>query len=263
MAGLVTAAATIVSSQIVLVGFGILFGGGLLGLAIGKMLPERHFSEGTLRMVQAAMGTLSILSALVLGFLINSAKVKFETVSVQIEQFASDLAMLDRELRNLGPNTVDTRDLLRRYAAAKIAATWPEEPRRPTFDDPTSLRLLDQFQTSLRHLTPKNEEERLSLADATSAADDVVKITWRQIALGANTFSHPFLLIVQVWLGILFFSWGLFAPRNAIVIGAMFLCAATIAITVMVTEDLDKPFGGIVSVSSRPIEDALTRMSVP
>jgi hypothetical protein len=185
MAGLVTAAATIVSSQIVLVGFGILFGGGLLGLAIGKMLPERHFSEGTLRMVQAAMGTLSILSALVLGFLINSAKVKFETVSVQIEQFASDLAMLDRELRNLGPNTVDTRDLLRRYAAAKIAATWPEEPRRPTFDDPTSLRLLDQFQTSLRHLTPKNEEERLSLADATSAADDVVKITWRQIALGA------------------------------------------------------------------------------
>jgi hypothetical protein len=31
----------------------------------------------------------------------------------------------------------------------------------------------------------------------------------------------------------------------------------------MVTEDLDKPFGGIVSVSSRPIEDALTRMSAP
>jgi hypothetical protein len=99
-------------------------------------------------MVQAAMGTLSILPALVLGFLINSAKVKFETVSIQIEQFASDLAMLDRELRNFGPSTVDTRDLLRRYAAAKIAATWPEEPRRPTFDDPTSLRLLDQFQTA-------------------------------------------------------------------------------------------------------------------
>ena len=114
---------------------------------------------------------------------------------------------------------------------------------------------------ALRTLIPKTEEERLSLADVNVAADDVVKITWRQIALGANTFSHPFLLIVQIWLGILFFSWGLFAPRNAIVIGAMFLCAATIAITVMITEDFDRPFEGIVTVSPKPIEDALTRMS--
>jgi hypothetical protein len=263
MVGLVAAAATIVTSQVVLTGFGILFGGGLLGLAIGKILPKEHRGEGTLPMVQAAMGTLSILSALVLGFLINSAKVKFETVSVQIEQFASDLAILDRELRNFDRDGVNARDCLRRYAAAKIAAIWPAKPNRPTFDDPTSLRLMDQFQAALRGLTPKTEEERLSLADANVAADDVVKITWRQIALGANTFSHPFLLIVQIWLGILFFSWGLFAPRNPIVIGAMFLCAATIAVTVMITEDLDKPFGGIVSVSPRPIEDAVIRMSAP
>jgi hypothetical protein len=106
MAGLVTAAATIVTSQVVLTGFGILFGGGLLGLAIGKILPKAHLGEGTLPMVQAAMGTLSILSALVLGFLINSAKAKFENVSVQIEQFASDLAILDRELRNFGRDAV-------------------------------------------------------------------------------------------------------------------------------------------------------------
>jgi len=69
------------------------------------------------------------------------------------------------------------------------------------------------------------------------------------------------LLIVRVWLGILFFSWGLFAPRNAIVIGTMFLCAVTIAITVMIAEDFDRPFEGIVTVSPTPIENALTRMS--
>jgi hypothetical protein len=254
-------ATTIISSEVVLISFCILFGGGVLGLAIGQMLPKDHLGEETLAMVRSAMGTLSILSALVLGFLINSAKTKFEAVSVQIEQFASDLTILDRELRHFGSDASDTRDLLRGYTAAKIAAIWPAKPNRPTFDDPTSLRLMDQFQAKLRGLTPKTEEERLSLADANVAADDVVKITWRQIALGANTFSHPFLLIVQIWLGILFFSWGLFAPRNAIVIGAMFLCAATIAITVMITEDFDRPFEGIVTVSPKPIEDALTRMS--
>ena len=120
---------------------------------------------------------------------------------------------------------------------------------------------MDQFQAGLRRLTPKTDEEHLSLAEANIAADDVVKITWRQIALGANTYSHPFLLIVQVWLGILFFGWGLTAPRNVIVIGAMLLCAVTIAITVMIIEDFDKPFEGIVTVSPRAIEDALTRMT--
>jgi hypothetical protein len=120
---------------------------------------------------------------------------------------------------------------------------------------------MEQFQTSLRG--PKSDEERLSLADAMRTADEVVKITWRQIALAANQFSHPFLLIAQVWLGFLFFSWGLFAPRNAIVVGMMFLWAASIAVTIMVMEDLDKPFGGIVTVSPRPVEDALNRMSAP
>ena len=82
------AVATIIGSQVVLVSFGILFGGGVLGIAIGQMLPKHYLGEETLAMVRAAMGTLSILSALVLGFLINSAKTKFELVSVQIEQFA-------------------------------------------------------------------------------------------------------------------------------------------------------------------------------
>jgi hypothetical protein len=261
MTEVIWAAMTIVGSEVALVSFGILFGCGVIGLAIGQMLPKDHLGENTLTMVRTAMGMLSILSAVVLGFLINSARTKFEAVSVQTEQFASDITMLDRELRHFGADASDTRDLLRRYTAAKIAAIWPAKSNRPTFDDPTSLRLMDQFQARLRGLTPKTEEERLSLAYANVTADDMVKITSRQIALGANTFSHPFLLIVQVWLGILFFSWGLFAPRNAIVIGTLFLCAVTIAVTVMITQDFDKPFEGIVTVSPKAIEDALTRMS--
>jgi hypothetical protein len=255
--------AEIVSSGVALKAFAILFGGSLLGLAIGKLLPKDQRSDKTVECVWAATGTLSILTALVLGFLINAAKVKFETVSVQIEQFASDLTIIDQELRHFGQDATGTRDLLQRYTAAKIAAVWPTGPQAPTFDDTTSLRLMEQFRKSLRGLGSKSDEERLSLADAMGAADEVFKITWRQIALAANQFSHPFLLIAQIWLGFLFFSWGLFAPRNAIMVGVMFLWAASIAITIMVMEDLDKPFGGIVSVSPRPVEDALNRMSVP
>ena len=115
----------------------------------------------------------------------------------------------------------------------------------------------------LRGVTPKNEVQRLSLVEAISGTNDLAKITWRQAALEANTFSHPFLVLAQGWLAILFFSWGLFAPRNAIVIAAMFLCAASLAFTIMLTEDMDNPLRGLITVSAGPLQDALVRMNAP
>jgi hypothetical protein len=44
-------ATTIVSSEVVLISFCILFGGGVPGLAIGQMLPKDHLGEETLAAV--------------------------------------------------------------------------------------------------------------------------------------------------------------------------------------------------------------------
>ena len=161
MAGLVTAAATIVTSQVVLTGFGILFGGGLLGLAIGKILPKAHLGEGTLPMVQAAMGTLSILSALVLGFLINSAKAKFENCQ------CPNRAVCQRPRRYWTVSSAILAGTLSTPGTV-CAAMRPLRSPRPGRKRPASRRLmiplacdlLDQFQAALRGLTPKTEEER-------------------------------------------------------------------------------------------------------
>jgi|HubBroStandDraft_1064217.scaffolds.fasta_scaffold1876359_1 hypothetical protein len=69
--------------------------------------------------------------------------------------------------------------------------------------------------------------------------------------------------MTQVWLGMLFFSWGLFAPRNAIVIGAMLLGAASIACTIILVEDFDNPFEGFVTVSPGPMQEALAKLNAP
>jgi hypothetical protein len=103
----------------------------------------------------------------------------------------------------------------------------------------------------------------LILADVLPITGDVVKNTWRQVALVANKFTHPFLIMTQVWLGMLFFSWGLFAPRNALVIGAMLLSAASIACTIVLVEDFDNPFEGFVTVSPAPMQEALAKLGVP
>jgi hypothetical protein len=247
-----------------LIAFVVIFGSGMLGLLISRFLPEHHTAETTQVIVQTTMGTISILAALVLGLLVATAKGKFDTVSTQVEQVAGNLMLLDRELRNYGPDTAEARGLLRRYVDAKIEAVWPRRAGRgPLLDDPRGLQLLEGFQQNLRGLTPKTDTQRLILADVLPITGELVKTTWRQVALAANRFTHPFLIMTQVWLGMLFFSWGLFAPRNAIVIGAMLLGAASIACTIVLVEDFDNPFEGFVTVSPAPMSEALAKLSAP
>lgn len=247
-----------------LIAFVVIFGSGMLGLLVSRILPEHHTADATQGIVQTTMGTISILAALVLGLLVATAKGKFDTVSTQVEQTAGNLMQLDRELRNYGPDTAEARALLRRYVDAKIAAVWPRRAAdRPMLDDPAGLQLLESFQQNLRALKPKTDTQRLILADALPITGDLVKTTCRQVALASNRFTHPFLIMTQVWLGMLFFSWGLFAPRNAVVIGAMLLGAASIACTIVLVEDFDNPFEGFVTVSPGPMNEALAKLGVP
>jgi hypothetical protein len=125
-----------------LIAFVVIFGSGMLGLLVSSILPKHHTAEATQAIVQTTMGTISILAALVLGLLVATAKGKFDTVSTQVEQVAGNLMLLDHELRNYGPDTAESRGLLRRYAEAKIKAVWPREAAdRPMLDDPAGLQL--------------------------------------------------------------------------------------------------------------------------
>jgi hypothetical protein len=247
-----------------LIAFIVIFGSGMLGLLIGKVLPERHGAQPTQAIVQTTMGTISLLAALVLGLLVATAKGKFDTVSTQVEQMAGNLMLLDHELRNYGPDIAEARGLLHGYVVAKIKAVWPRQAgERLLLDDPKGLALLEAFQQNLRGMTPKTDTQRLILADMLPITGDLVKTTWRQVALAANRFTHPFLIMTQVWLGMLFFSWGMFAPRNAIVIGAMLLGAASIACTIVLVEEFENPFEGFITVSPAKMQEALAKLSAP
>jgi hypothetical protein len=83
--------------------FGVIFGGGILGLLFGRVFPEEYRSDATQKVVQTATGLISLLSALALGLLVATAKNKFDTDNQQIEQFAASLMLLNRELVNYGP----------------------------------------------------------------------------------------------------------------------------------------------------------------
>ncbi len=64
------------------------------------------------------------------------------------------------------------------------------------------------------------------------------------------------------WLAIVFGSFGLISPRNALSYATILLGALAIASAVFVILDLNAPFTGNLVVSSKPLRDALAHLSV-
>lgn len=68
-----------------LVAFAIIFSGAISGLFLARLLPEHYRHDATRRVVQTSMAMVSLLSALVLGLLVATAKNKFDTSNREVE----------------------------------------------------------------------------------------------------------------------------------------------------------------------------------
>lgn len=242
--------------------FLVIFGGGLLGLSLGSRMHEKYHDPATRAIVQTATGMVSLLAALVLGLLVATAKGKFDTSNKQTEEFAASLTLLDRELIYFGAGADQARARLRSYTAAKIAETWPKEAPTKSDEEPP-WKLLESLQQSIRDLKPQSEPQRVALADASSLSTQLNHATWLERAEEMDHVRHPFVLILLAWFGILFFSIGLYAPRNRVVIAALLVGALSIAGAVLLIADMDAPYEGILVVSPEPMRDALARMNAP
>jgi hypothetical protein len=244
-----------------LISFCCIFGAGLIGLLLSGLLPDRLRTDGTQKVVQSIMNVVAILSALVLGLLVAGTKANFDTRNREVEQFATVLTLLDRELIHYGADTRNIRELLRGFTQRKIATTWPKDRgTAPLLRDEEAVRLLREVEDGLLSLSPHNEMERARRVTALQLTDEL-KRTSRILAVQENTQTpRPFLIIVVFWLSVLFLSYAMFAPLNAMVIAAMLVCAFSISVAVNVTFDTDQPFQGFVRISPQPMLQALEQM---
>jgi hypothetical protein len=238
------------------------FGGALAGMLLGRLLPPHHLGDETKGVVTLALGTLSVLSALVIGLLISFAKGDFDAQTKVVREFAADLILLDRVLRQYGPETGEARDLMRRYTALKIALTWPEGNARagPQLDDPAALAMLEGVQAKLLGLTPPGEAQRWLQARALQLGGDLTEERWLLVGENEGSVPRPFLAVLVFWLAVLFAGFGLFAPRHATVVVALLVCALSLSAAVFLILEMDRPFEGLVTVSAAPMRTALARL---
>jgi hypothetical protein len=84
---------------------------------------------------------------------------------------------------------------------------------------------------------------------------------WRLIEETGGSISTPFLIILIFWLAVMFGAFGLNAPHNLLPYITIALAAVSTASVIFVILDMDKPFGGIFTISSEPMRHALLHLS--
>ncbi|SMG31647.1 bestrophin-like domain [Paraburkholderia susongensis] len=244
-----------------------------IGVGVRPLLPEEHKAHETVQLIQLVIGMLVTFAALVLGLLTASAKSSFDTASNDLRTYAAELIEFDTTLRELGSATDESRHLLRQYTAAAIASTWPQEPA-PSGDYPRigtqdnsshleNVRLGDMLTSvgrQLRELRAHDSLQQRALDDALTQYRRVVDARWKIIEEAHSSISQPFFKTLTFWLGVIFLSFGLIAPRNALALVTISLGAVSIASAIYVIVDLDTPFTGPIVISSMPLRDALEHL---
>ena len=109
-----------IPTEITLIVFACVFGGALLGMFLRVVLPGHHLSEGSKDVIKLGMGLIATMAALVLGLVIATAKNSYDAQADAVKHTAAKVLLLDRVLSNYGPETKETRELLRRIVANRV-----------------------------------------------------------------------------------------------------------------------------------------------
>ena len=235
----------------------------MLGMLVSRILPQNHLTDQTKGVVTVSTGVVGTLTALVLGLLIAAASSSFYTKNEEVILIAADTIRVDRLLRRYGPEAEPLRDLLRRYIAVKIQDLFAEGTTKlPSSENPRPVALLEELQDRLAALDASNPSQRWSQSQALQLVTAITGARWLLAEQNTIGIEVPLLVLVVFWLSLLFLSFGLFAPRNATAILALFLCALAVAGAIEMTQELNAPFRGIIRISSKPMKDALDQISL-
>src|SRR5512139_2421960 len=218
--------------------FASIISGAAIGLLLGRLLPEHHLDSSTKDVVRLSMGMIATMTALVLGLVTASAKSSFDAA-------------------DYGAETRPIRDVMRSTLDAKVEQIWGgANGAAPGKAQNTEG---DSIAGALLALTPSTAAQTWYRSRALDVAADVLQSRWI-IFNGTGTVPTLFLTVIVCWLTVLFGSFALFAPRNGTVIGALLICALSVALSIFLILEMDDPFSGVMKISSAPMRYALSHM---
>lgn len=238
-----------------------LFGGACLGMMTARSLQEHHLSPRSQEAVKLGVGMVAAMTSLILGLMTASVKQNFDTTSRDIQQFATYLVTLDTALRIYGPAAAPAQAALAAYTRQAIDERWPASARSGQSDDVLgSETLMIRVGMAIRSLKPASTEETDLRAEALDRFKSLSALRWTVMAESVSTVSPIFIMVLIIWMTLIFFSFGLFAPLNAVPLIAFLLCSACLAAALFIILEMGAPFGGLMTVPKAPMMRALAHM---
>jgi hypothetical protein len=247
---------------IALIVFACVFGGALVGMAVRGRLPAHHLADESKDVMKLGMGLVATMAALVLGLMIASAKSSYEAQRTGFEQVAANLILLDKTLARFGQDAGAARAQLRRTVAAALQRIWPEEgapatglAAKQTTDDSSTLL------AQVLALSPHDEAQRWLQSQALQIGAELARTRWLlfEEQQGAS-IPVAFLAVLVFWLAVLFASFGLFSRPNVTIIVTLLVCALSVSGAVFLVLEMDRPFSGMVKISSAPLRGVLAQL---
>ena len=243
--------------------FVVVFAGALLGMFLGRVLPKEHLSAETKDVIKVAMAMIATLAALVLGLLTASAKSSLDDKEGQVRSWAAELLLLDRTLAAYGPEAQSARDLLKETVAARIQQLWPGTG---TGLAPSALRAgsgVEGVQRKMLELQPQTDAQRWLKDTALTIGQTMAQARWAGVQTLGRSIKWPFIVILVFWLAVIFASFGLFAPANAIVTMTLLLASLSVAGSIYLILEMDQPYDGLIKISSAPLLETLRQLGRP
>ena len=258
-----------------LIVFALLCASAGVGLFVRPHLPEHHRVRETTELMQVTIGLLATFAALVLGLLTASVKQTYDSAAHDREAYALQLGLLDRCLREYGPETTAAREQIQSYTAAVIAATWPNEPRPQGVQYPNVTRvagvgappefaaMVERIGVEIARLDPSAGAQQRMQALCAERYNDVAHSRLSLIEDSRTEPYGPFYQVLAFWLMIIFGCFGLVAPRNSLAVITIALCALSLSSVIFVILDLSSLYDGFFSIPSTGMRRTLAMMLRP
>jgi hypothetical protein len=253
-------------SALVIAGIALIcvFGGALLGFSLSAVLPKHHLNAESKETIRLTVAMIATLSALVLGLLVASAKSSFDNKNTELTKAAAQGVLLDRTMAEYGPETQNSRDLLRRIVVSDINRIWPEGGSASLQPQAIGQGVgVEGIERQLLDLSPRNDTQSWLKSRALQINGEINEARWLINEQTGSSIQWPLLTVLVFWLTITFISFGIFAPRHGSVIAAMFLAALSVAASVYLIVGLDQPYGGLIKLSSAPLVTAMAELGQP
>ena len=248
------------SSFLMLLFVGTMAAAALAGMAVRKRLPQHHTEDSSRDAILRSVGLVVTLSAVVLGFLVGSAKSYYGAVEDQLTEIASDAAMLDRLLTRYGTEAEPARQVLRQSIGLAAGAIWPDHQsslQQSGAGSESGLQVSERLADAIEAL-PDGDAHRTRLREqALGQLADMQHSGFKLSRIAQSRPQAPTLAVVVSWLVIIFFGFGLVSPPTGTARASMILAAVAAAGALFLIVEMYSPVSGLLRIPPSILEDAI------